>query len=108
MEIMNETFKLILDKIDSLEKSMSDKIDALSALLNHKIDTIEAKGASTESKLSEHEGWLKRHDKDISCLQNSDATKAKNIVREVLKYGGGVLIAFVFYKLFPWIAEVIK
>ena len=86
---------------------MSDKIDALSALLNHKIDTIEAKGASTESKLSEHEGWLKRHDKDISCLQNTDATKAKNIIREVLKYGGGVLIAFTFYKLFPWIAEVI-
>lgn len=108
MEITNETFQLILDKIDSLEKSMSDKIDALSALLNHKIDTIEAKNTNTESKLAEHEGWLKRHDKDISCLQNADATKAKNIVREVLKYGGGVLIAFVFYKLFPWIAEVIK
>jgi len=29
MEITNETFQLILDKIDSLEKSMSDKIDAL-------------------------------------------------------------------------------
>lgn len=43
MEITNETFQLILDKIDTLEKSMSDKIDALSALLNHKIDTIEAK-----------------------------------------------------------------
>ena len=108
MEITNETSKLILDKVDALEKSMSEKIDALSALLNHKIDTIEAKGASTESKLSEHEGWLKRHDKDISCLQNSDATKAKNIIREVLKYGGGVLIAFTFYKLFPWISEVIK
>jgi len=25
-----------------------------------------------------------------------------------LKYGGGVLIAFAFYKLFPGIAEVIK
>ena len=32
MEIMNETFKLILDKVYALEKSMSGKIDALSAL----------------------------------------------------------------------------
>lgn len=29
MELSTETFQLILDKIDSLEKSMSDKIDAL-------------------------------------------------------------------------------
>lgn len=43
MELSTETFQLIIDKIDSLEKSMSDKIDALSALLNHKVDTIEAK-----------------------------------------------------------------
>ena len=32
MEITNETFKFILDKVDALEKSMSEKIDALSAL----------------------------------------------------------------------------
>ena len=43
MELSTETFNLLLDKIDTLEKSMSDKIDALSALLNNKIDTIEAK-----------------------------------------------------------------
>jgi len=49
MEITNETFQLILDKIDSLEKSVSDKIDAL--LLDN--ISIEMKLKMTNDEISE-------------------------------------------------------
>jgi len=49
MEITNETFQLILDKIDSLEKSVSDKIDAL--LLDN--ISIERKLKMTNDEISE-------------------------------------------------------
>ena len=40
MELTTETFNLLLDKIDALEKSMSEKIDALAKLVDQKIATV--------------------------------------------------------------------
>ena len=108
MELTTETFNLLLDKIDALEKSMSEKIDALAKLVDQKIATVESANERVECKLKEHEGWLERHDDEIITLKTSGAESAKKIVLEIAKYAGVFFLAYVFYKVFPNITEVIK
>lgn len=108
MEISETTVDLILSKIDAVEKNMLDKMDSMKELFSQKIQTIESNNCKTEERLDEHEEWLERHNTEITALKNTDGEKAKQIVSSVLKVVGGIILAYILYRAFPNVMEVIK
>lgn len=102
------TVNLILDKIDSLEKSMSDKIDNLGALFDQKVNAIKAENEKITEALHDHEVRLDGHDREINALQHVWAIKAKELMITVLKFAGTLLLAYVVLKVFPGLNELIS
>lgn len=101
------TLNLILDKIDSLEKSMSEKIDNLSKLFDTKINAIKEENNKINEALHEHDIRLDGHDKEINALQHAWAIKAKNIITEVLRFVGTLVLAYVAIKTVPQLKDLI-
>ena len=102
------TVNLILDKIDSLEKSMSDKIDNLGNLFDQKVNAIKEENAKITETLHDHEVRLDGHDREINALQHVWAIKAKELITAVVKFAGMLVLAYVALKVFPELKELIS
>lgn len=101
------TVNLILDKIDSLEKSMSEKIDNLGALFDTKINAIKEENSKINETLQEHEVRLDGHDREINGLQHAWAIKAKELITAVIKFAITLLLVYIVLKVCPGLKELV-